>query len=547
MRLLALSFLVLLCSAPAAWASPLSIKPDGSLSPLTVDCPAPATGSCSASLWGDSRLLELKLGRAARSPEVRLASGSGSGRFELALNKTGVELLRNQPDGMVARLKLVVLDSQGHKIDSRLARLRLRFPRRLRVPADQLFNAASSTPSLQGIEQLGRLQSSLPEPGEMRRAICTGHSAASSDAKQSLFLARSRALEVCSSLGAEAFRVESEGDSLPLASNRTAEGRALNRRVEVRFEFLPAPALSRPLLGIHSMLKPGMSEDEVEATMAHARAAGISMLRFDAALNYVGQYEHVVPGMHDFEFFDMVRRHARDYNIKLLAVATWSPQAITDCPDADGYRCPPRNVSDWTRLLEQAALRAPEIKHWQIWNEPNSRYFKGSPEQYAALLRASSETLHSVDQGNQVVLGGPAGLDRSWLHRLLPQVQGFYDIAALHLRPSYRRVGVNAQEARQIFELHGFEGQLWITEFGYPSDSSHQFDAGFSNGPESQADYYRLSLAKLRESGVSRVFLTGRDAPEYGPDSPFSSEGLWSFSSGSIQGKAAYTLLAANS
>lgn len=533
----------MLIAPSAALASPsptLSLDAQGNLSPLVLPCSS-SSADCRATLWAKSGLIENRLGVRRRTALSRIAQGESSlGSLALNLNSLGRNLLRAQPDGVLFRLQVRDLSTQAVS----WRKVRLRFPRALEVPVAGLFKPGSLSVSS---DNLAPLTESLPDSDQLPRATCVGHTAPRESKEEALEVAYRRALEVCKELPVERFRVLSRGDREPRATNQTPEGRALNRRVEVRLSFAPAPALSRPLLGVHSMLKPGMSRDEVEQTMLAARNAGLPMVRFDLALNYVGQYTHVYPGMYDFAFLDTVRDSASRNGIKLLAVATWAPQSITDCPDADGYRCPPRQLSDWTELLAAAASHAPEIKHWEIWNEPNTSYWRGSVEQYAALLNRSVDVLHNLSSDNRVVMGAPAGLDRTWLSELLPLITSRPDIVSLHLRPRSDRVEANLVEARSIFASAGFEeAPLWITEFGYPSDPASQFDPTFASGPESQADYYVKALALMKKAGADRVFLTGRDAPEYPDGSPFRSEGLWSGLE-SFTFKPAYRLLSDNS
>lgn len=540
---LALSLILFLLLSPSAWALPaqeVGLGPDGSLVSPPVNCSASL--SCAASLWARGSLLDSRLGGERRSTWVRVtAAREGSAGDGLRFTSSGAELLRSQPDGVVFRLE----EKPASGEDSVWRRVRLRFPRLLDLSVSPLFSPGSTLIDPEGAAVAS---SSLPEPSTIEQAVCIGHTDSAGPREDNIRVAYERASAVCRELSVGSYKVYSRGESEPRASNQTPEGRALNRRVEVRLSYVPSPALSRPDLGIHSMLKPGMSEEEVQQTFAAARDAGITMLRFDLSLNYVGQYIHVYPGMYDFAFLDMVRLYARRYGVRLLAVATWSPQSITECPDAEGYRCPPTQAAAWTDLLVAAARRAPEIKYWEIWNEPNSRYWRGTAAQYAALFDAALRSLHSLSPANQVALGGPAGLDRQWLSELLPLLEERPDIVGLHLRPRAGRIGSSFKSLEQILDLNGFNDiPVWLTEFGYPSDPVSQFDSRFASGAESQADYYQQALALLKESGVDRVFVTGRDAPEYPEGSPFLSEGLWQVGQDGFVFKPAYQVFRDNS
>jgi hypothetical protein len=80
----------------------------------------------------------------------------------------------------------------------------------------------------------------------------------------------------------------------------------------------------------------------------------------------------------------------------------------------------------------------------------------------------------------------------------------------VHLRGS--RLGARARAASRFFGRR----PLWITEHGYPSKPD----------PQAQLLYLSRSIPALVAGGADQVFVTLRDSTEFGPDSPFASEGI---------------------
>ncbi len=105
-------------------------------------------------------------------------------------------------------------------------------------------------------------------------------------------------------------------------------------------------------------------------------------------------------------------------------------------PGAGGAKAPARlpvsgtAATAWSNFLKAAVARygpggnfwtenplVPDqpIKAWQIWNEPNFKYFvaKPNPTEYGKLVKLSSTAIKSVDPTAQVILAGlfakPAG------------------------------------------------------------------------------------------------------------------------------------------
>jgi hypothetical protein len=85
-----------------------------------------------------------------------------------------------------------------------------------------------------------------------------------------------------------------------------------------------------------------------------------------------------------------------------------------------------------------------------------------------------------------------------------------FAIGNIHLRGT--RLRSRAGEASRFFGRR----PLWVTEHGYPSRPD----------PEAQVRYLTRSIPALRAGGADQVFVTLRDVDEFGPDSPFASEGI---------------------
>ncbi len=111
-------------------------------------------------------------------------------------------------------------------------------PRVLSVPTDGLFAVGASALNRAGRTYVGRI---APQLAGVKRVVCVGHTDAvgSAAANRALGLARARA--VCAALARAGFsgglRTATAGERSPRADNRTARGRALNRRVQLRIEY----------------------------------------------------------------------------------------------------------------------------------------------------------------------------------------------------------------------------------------------------------------------------------------------------------------------
>ena len=121
------------------------------------------------------------------------------------------------------------------------------------------------------------------------------------------------------------------------------------------------------------------------------------------------------------------------------------------------------------------------VRHWQIWNEPNSRvnWPDPSPRQYGQLLAQSAATIHALDPAARVVSAGVVAqpLDdftepgAAFLRRMLrsPSAAAAADVIAVH--PYTRSPRAMEKLIRQIRRTIVRAGlgrtPIWVTEFGW--------------------------------------------------------------------------------
>jgi hypothetical protein len=151
------------------------------------------------------------------------------------------------------------------------------------------------------------------------------------------------------------------------------------------------------------------------------------------------------------------------------------------------------------------------VRAWEFWNEPDLPYmYLGTPEDYGRTLGAIYRRAAGLFR---ITNGGVASLRSGvpFLRRAITAGARF-DIGNIHLRGEHMRARARAAS--------GFFGRrpLWVTEHGYPSRPD----------PGAQATYLSKSIPALRAGGADQVFVTLHDnTDEFGPDSPFSSEGIF--------------------
>jgi hypothetical protein len=288
---------------------------------------------------------------------------------------------------------------------------------------------------------------------------------------------------------------------------------------------IAAPAASRPVQS-HSMIHTCCTpEADREHLIAAAAASGARIVRLDVEVHGIVQW---TPHGHRYDFskLDRVVSLGRAHGIRILGILSGTPAGMTDCPSGAppeaSWKCAPADPEDYARhvvaIMEHAGSG---VLAWEFWNEPDLGYmYLGTPEAYGRALGA----IHRRAGGRfRITSGGVADLHGGlrFLRRAIGAGARF-DIGNVHLRGDGLR-----KMARRASRFFG-DRPLWVTEHGYPSHPDAQ----------AQVRYLAGSIPALRAGGADQVFVTLRDIGEFGPDSPFASEG--------ILGKPAWDLIVRN-
>jgi hypothetical protein len=298
---------------------------------------------------------------------------------------------------------------------------------------------------------------------------------------------------------------------------------------------VPAKRTYGAHLGSHSMLYLNSTAAQQEALFRAAAEAGVRYLRMDFTMPAVFTLDGT-----DFSAVERIDALAEHYGLQLLGVITETPWFISGCEAGVPFellgRCAPqpRHEARWRDMVAQVVARAPGVRFWELGNEPDDpRTFRGTPADYARWASLAAEGIRAARPGARIALGGFSRLDRAYidavLHDAANPLIGQIDIANVHVRGPLRSMRTAAGRARAFYRRMGFEGRLWITETGYPSLAQHQWDPRLRGGERDQARYLATAPRLLIDDGADAVFVAFRDSPEFGPQSPYASEGvvLW--------------------
>ena len=162
------------------------------------------------------------------------------------------------------------------------------------------------------------------------------------------------------------------------------------------------------------------------------------------------------------------------------------------------------------------------IRIWQLWNEPNFKYFvaRPNPVEYGKLIKISQPVIKGIDPGAKIVLAGLFAAPKEatyrkkppqayfatdfieQLYKKTPGIKSKFDGVALHpYTYDYQDISSHVEELRGVLKAaHDPGAGLWITELGWSAgrpSASNGFN-GFEKGPSGQAKALKGAFQLLK-------------------------------------------------
>ncbi len=178
--------------------------------------------------------------------------------------------------------------------------------------------------------------------------------------------------------------------------------------------------LTNSAFGINTALDPLQSN--LEEQLKAMQELGIKWGRQDFNWRKIERQ----PGQYAWQPYDELVEKCRAHGIQILGCLAYAP-TFHDPASSTG-------ADAYARFAELAAKRyAGRVDHWQIWNEPNGGFWKGTSTDYARLLTAAGIAIHGVNPQAKVVALNMAFCDVLWARQVVKQVPpSTFDIIAFH-------------------------------------------------------------------------------------------------------------------
>lgn len=292
----------------------------------------------------------------------------------------------------------------------------------------------------------------------------------------------------------------------------------------------PASAVPGNFWGVVPQLTPSPEQFQ------RLKAGGVDSIRI--AISW-GSVQAAPNGPFDFSGTDAIVARAAAARLDVLPFLFGAPTWVVPLERRYGSPrfLPVRNAkqrSGWKRFVGQAVLRygprgtfwtenpgLPKrpIRVWQIWNEPNFKYFvaQPNPAEYGELVKLSSAGIKAADPGAQVILGGLfarpieatfnrnppqayfAGDFLEQMYRSTPGIKSKFQGVSLHpYTGSYKNLTSRIEEVRGVLKANGDADKgLWITELGWSSKPPRAGNS-FAKGLNGQAAQLKGAFGLLR-------------------------------------------------
>jgi polysaccharide biosynthesis protein PslG len=172
----------------------------------------------------------------------------------------------------------------------------------------------------------------------------------------------------------------------------------------------------------------------------------------------------------------------------------------------------------WT---EHPELPRKPLRTWQVWNEPNFKYFVGrpNPAEYGKLVKLSAGATKAADPGAKVILAGlfsrpieatfnkrppQAYFAADFLDQMYastPGIRSKFQGVALHpYTGSWKNLPSRIEEVRSVLKIHRDAGKgLWVTEMTWSSEPPRGGNS-FAKGRQGQARELKGAFRLLRDN-----------------------------------------------
>jgi polysaccharide biosynthesis protein PslG len=324
-----------------------------------------------------------------------------------------------------------------------------------------------------------------------------------------------------------------------MTRSRRSTLRALAALTAVLAALACAPEARAAEAGIHlHALWGDVSDAQRRYQLDMTAWSGARWVRVDVGWSTLQQSSRHVYEAWYLAKIDRLVLEANARGLKLLLVLVNSPCWASSAPETLKQGCrgawwarnvavyPPSDPSDYSRALAFLAARyGSKVAAWQVWNEPNLKFYfkaKNQAGDYARLVQRSYPAVKNASPSSQVVAGALALSDWEFTQQLYRYgIKGSFDAFSVHpysddkgpldprsyIDEKYSFVR-GVPKIREVMLAYGDPRPIWLTEYGWGTSIARDLEARFNGVSEqTQARYVREAADLVKAWGYVPVLV----------------------------------------
>lgn len=257
------------------------------------------------------------------------------------------------------------------------------------------------------------------------------------------------------------------------------------------------------------------SSDELRKAARLMQEAGVGWVRMDFLWSDIEPEQ----GGFDFAKYDAIVAIMHEYRINILGLLHYS----TDWASACGkWNYPPKDTQSFINYVTRVIDRYKDkVKHWEVWNEPDSSTYWASQDglkSYCALLKEVYAAAKSIDPQCKILNGGLANGLASINQLYDNGSRDYFDILNIHIFQtplhvnSIKAVLAYPRLVRKVMQRNGdLKKELWVTEIGCPGVkrglTPKNWWLGKNPTERQQAEWLkRIYAGLLKQNLVDKIF-----------------------------------------
>jgi hypothetical protein len=171
----------------------------------------------------------------------------------------------------------------------------------------------------------------------------------------------------------------------------------------------------------------------------------------------------------DFSYYDQYLQKANQRGQKIMAILDYGHPKLNNSND---FYIAPEQIPYFLEYVNRTVTRYRfNVSAFEIWNEPNFDFWRGTDSEYFNLFNQTVELIYSIDPNIFVLGPGMAGFSTDYLEKMFElgitthlDAISFHPYSA-HPDSLYQRI----YDIKQLANKYDYKGEIWITEVGNPT------------------------------------------------------------------------------